>query len=136
MHQTRHENVLNFIVLYRITSLKNPNITDIDVGSIPVGISKKGLVIACSPRWYMTWLFLSFPTFGYFIKYLTESKKPSHIPSRTTCNHQTFFGNSNRCGTTTKYVHKKQWQRISCVFLIFSALPRSSPSHRTLEHGM
>ena len=57
MHQTRHENVLNFIVLYRITSLKNPNITDIDVGSIPVGISKKGLVIACSPRWYMTWFF-------------------------------------------------------------------------------
>ena len=40
--------------------------------------------------------FLSFPTFGYFIKYLTEYKKPSDIPSRTTCNHQTFFGNSNR----------------------------------------
>ena len=24
---------------------------------IPVGISEKGLVIACSPRWYMTWFF-------------------------------------------------------------------------------
>ena len=44
--------------------------------SIPVGISEKGWVIACSPRWYMTWLFLSFPTFGYLIKYLTELKKP------------------------------------------------------------
>ena len=45
------------------------------VSLTPVGISEKGLVIACSPRWYMTWLFLSFPTFGYSIKYLTELKK-------------------------------------------------------------
>ena len=40
----------------------------------PVVISEKGWVIACSPSWYLTWLFLSFPTFGYLIKYLTELK--------------------------------------------------------------
>ena len=49
----------------------------IEVKNIPVGISEKGWVIACSPSWYLTWLFLSFPTFGYLIKYLTELKKPS-----------------------------------------------------------
>ena len=56
----------------------------------PVLISAKGLVIACSPSRYLTWLFLGSPTFGYFIKYLTESKKPSQIPTMTVCNHQTF----------------------------------------------
>ena len=34
-------------------------------------------MIACSPSWYLTWHFLSFPTFGYLIKYLTEFKEAS-----------------------------------------------------------